>query len=392
MDSTNIQDVYNKLISKTIFDEIDGKDCADIISRLKIIKTEYLSSVQTLNIAELNKNSVLIKKQFNNLITALELYLNGFGVKAYNKIKKLLKHPDIKKHLECLSFQQRQEDDLYRLRESEEKLDSKFDLFHIPFNLRHRIDSQRFSIPGFPCLYLGSSLDVCWYEIGKPDLSKTYASLFKPYPGFNNTLKLLNLIYVGYGDQFSEFHIHFENQNKINVKQAYSYFILFPLIAACTMKAINRNSRFKQEYIIPNILTDWLLEQDYFDGIAYKSTLFNSSDKDKMINFVYPAKKLTEVIDTNKNIYNKHLDSIFRFSNPVNLHELKNISFQLLSVKSFETIDEFKAKNSEHIKYQSDLVEIEKKIKYSLFIPLKGKVILERGEKFDPETNTIIHQ
>ena len=53
---------------------------------------------------------------------------------------------------------------LYRMRISKETL-SKEKMFHVPFNMREKVSSARFSIPGFPCLYLGTSLEVCWNEI-----------------------------------------------------------------------------------------------------------------------------------------------------------------------------------------------------------------------------------
>lgn len=57
----------------------------------------------------------------------------------------------------------------YRARTSDNftKYERK-DMLHIPFDKRHLIATERFSIPGLPCLYLGSTSFCCWMEIGNP--------------------------------------------------------------------------------------------------------------------------------------------------------------------------------------------------------------------------------
>ncbi len=42
---------------------------------------------------------------------------------------------------------------------------SKERLFHAPFNLRYKVKQHRYGIPGFPCLYLGGSLELCTQEL-----------------------------------------------------------------------------------------------------------------------------------------------------------------------------------------------------------------------------------
>lgn len=60
---------------------------------------------------------------------------------------------------------------LYRCRqvksnEVRERLENIHDqMFHIAFNKRNLVGNCRFSVSGFPCLYLGSSIDCCEQEI-----------------------------------------------------------------------------------------------------------------------------------------------------------------------------------------------------------------------------------
>ena len=56
----------------------------------------------------------------------------------------------------------------YRARVSNGKQFKKKDLFHIDFISRHLVSTNRYSIPGFPALYLGDSSYVCWEEFNRP--------------------------------------------------------------------------------------------------------------------------------------------------------------------------------------------------------------------------------
>jgi len=52
----------------------------------------------------------------------------------------------------------------YRIRKSEEKSLTRKEMFHIPMNKRESIQSYRYSIPGYPCLYLANQGSLCWFE------------------------------------------------------------------------------------------------------------------------------------------------------------------------------------------------------------------------------------
>lgn len=57
----------------------------------------------------------------------------------------------------------------YRARFGDISNENKEDaLKHTPYDMISQIGSNRFSIPGQPCLYLGSSSYDCWLEMGKP--------------------------------------------------------------------------------------------------------------------------------------------------------------------------------------------------------------------------------
>jgi len=52
----------------------------------------------------------------------------------------------------------------YRSRRDEHRSFDKCDMFHVKFEDRNKISTNRYSIPGFPALYLGESTYVCWEE------------------------------------------------------------------------------------------------------------------------------------------------------------------------------------------------------------------------------------
>ena len=61
----------------------------------------------------------------------------------------------------------------YRMRMIDERRTniSYKEMFHIPINNRRSVKTQRYSTPGFPCLYLGNSIYGCWEEMGRPLMS-----------------------------------------------------------------------------------------------------------------------------------------------------------------------------------------------------------------------------
>ena len=42
------------------------------------------------------------------------------------------------------------------------------EMFHVPFELVRKIGNNRFSISGYPCLYLSNTIWACWEEMKEP--------------------------------------------------------------------------------------------------------------------------------------------------------------------------------------------------------------------------------
>ena len=66
----------------------------------------------------------------------------------------------------------------------------KNEMYHIPFDKNYLVGNERFSITGFPTLYLSSSIYGCWEETGRGNLEYANVALFKN----TQKIKLISLI------------------------------------------------------------------------------------------------------------------------------------------------------------------------------------------------------
>ena len=174
--------------------------------------------------------------------------------------------------------------DLYRIRTGSLTPYTRKHLFHIPFERRHIVATQRYSIPGLPCLYLGSSLWACWEELGRPDFSKLHVARF----ALSTEVRVLDLgwrpLVVGYHIRHSELHKKFPNAV---IGQA----LYWPLLAVCSIRRRNPDAPFAPEYVVPQLLLEWIREAPTCDGLRYFSTKITTyvHSPDAAANYVLPA-------------------------------------------------------------------------------------------------------
>lgn len=151
-------------------------------------------------------------------------------------------------------------------------------MFHIPEHLREKVNNQRFSFNGYPCLYLGKSIWACWEELDEPHLDDICFSAFK----LTEDLNLLDL------------SIPTEDMLKTkSFKDYYKILITLPLAMACTVKTVNENANFKAEYVIPQLMMVNLLNSWEFEGFIYSSTKKNPAlnwKEEYLQNIVLPVR------------------------------------------------------------------------------------------------------
>lgn len=154
-----------------------------------------------------------------------------------------------------------------RSEKKKEEFKKKEELFHIPFAKRHLVGNQRYSVSGFPCMYLGATPYTCYEELGRPNAEDMYlikVELPKSY-------KLLTIGLLPY--ELKDYLYKNEKTGEENIIE--NYLKMLPVIMACSVKVDEEKAEkaiFKEEYIIPQLITQWLITSDrYFDGILYFS-------------------------------------------------------------------------------------------------------------------------
>lgn len=142
---------------------------------------------------------------------------------------------------------------LYRIRTGSFDKTNDGEIFHIPFDKRHLVTTQRYSVPGYPILYLAGSLFTAWCEMDKPELDGMNYAGFR----FKNPVFLIDLGYP---------------YNSATIWEWYSLFVMYPLLMACMVRVKNPSAPFKPEYQMPQLMTMLIREHGQrFSGIAYMS-------------------------------------------------------------------------------------------------------------------------
>jgi hypothetical protein len=233
---------------------------------------------------EIRSNLKKVDYVNKNLLKIVDKYLWGNQKVTNDYFGKLINTPFVKDILlslsELVDTNKIDPSRLYRIRQSEVDLVKRKQIFHIPFNDRHLVANQRYSIAGLPCLYLGSSIYVCWLELGKPKFSNIFISGYKS----TNSLKILNLSYN------LEIIIKELEEKKITTQVFLEKFLLWPLVMACSFQVKYPKAPFHEEYIIPGLLLEWItFEGKEIKGLKYLSTKLNTIKKSNYaVNYVFP--------------------------------------------------------------------------------------------------------
>lgn len=149
------------------------------------------------------------------------------------------------------------------------------ELFHIPLSKRAYSNNERFSLAGFPSLYLSTMLPLAWQECGYPQ--KYYYSEYQFEKSYDSTFenrlvdKELRFLSLYSPDEICNWgtsvkYNHFDLWLEVVTKYLKSY----PLILACSFVNQSGKVPYKQEYIIPQILMQWVQRNNStVQGISY---------------------------------------------------------------------------------------------------------------------------
>jgi len=162
---------------------------------------------------------------------------------------------------------------------------TKGDLFHIPYESRHLVNRQRYSIPGLPCLYLGASLYVCWEEMGRPAFDSVYMARFE----VNESVRILDM---SLSPATLSACMTQRPATPPPTASCVSLAVCWPLMAACSVETKYPKAPFIEEYIVPQLLLQWVTERNHVDAIAFFSVKLKPRTDNFLanINFVFPSK------------------------------------------------------------------------------------------------------
>lgn len=232
---------------------------------------------------ELQAQLKIIRRSSELIQNATLAYLEGAPSRSFQEFSRAME--ELRPWVERLMAPRNTIDPSYRMREVDTLADQERGaIFHVPFECRHLIKPQRYSISGWPSLYLGASLLVCWEEIGRPAFHKLSVAAFST----NDSVGILDF---GYRPRvFIDLH---ERDGFFTEEQVVSYAMCWHLIAACSICVNHQGSAFVEEYIIPQLLLQWLRnDAPKIDGLRYFSTRVeqNSEAPRLAINYVFPVK------------------------------------------------------------------------------------------------------
>lgn len=147
---------------------------------------------------------------------------------------------------------------LYRMR-GKKNLTAEEEFYHIPFDSLGFSNTERFSVMGHPCLYLGYSKEGCLAEIACTEGTMAEFSVKKELKVVDLTIKAIN--------------------------DSNDMFCLWPVLAACYVavpRPEEKEATFKEEYVFPQILTSYFMEYgDNVDGIKFYSCRYPKLDPQK---------------------------------------------------------------------------------------------------------------
>lgn len=286
---------------------------------------EQLDSLESGQRTGLNIESWLPQlKQFCNHVPEIyQLSFEGHPSKAFSRFCDAMQNIDaFVKDAAIKDAGLQQLGLLYRLRESDLPSLPSTELFHIPFELRYRVKTQRYSIPGLPCLYLSGSIDTCWAELGRIPFHKLHVSCFWLDEG--KTITLLN--FSDRPKDLAYMWTHNDEQVRRNAEQRLPGLLrLWPLMALCSISVKYPNADFKAEYVFPQYLLQWITKDDEFDGIIYSSTHVNMVTEGALFsdNIVLPSRQISSKGRCPR------LRQLFRMTSPQSWQLLRSIMLDL---------------------------------------------------------------
>jgi len=304
---------FKRVFEQDIFHLPQRWDGKDFLAAVRYLFYNYREALKTVVGKQKYDNQFgSIDNLCDKIILSIEKHLKGYHSRAFNPLedamKILMKNP-IKAYSinHDYEFFEHNENplNLFRVRNVEEDVNySRSDIFHLPYNLRSKAAACRYSIAGHPSLYLGTSLDLCKEELQINSSDEfQIASRFELVKNQNNgntsirvielALKPQDFFKMGNDENSDDERSgrYFKGINFRDDKNLSAYVSWYPLIAACSYIRLSKKDPFAPEYIIPQLLMQWVrhkCKQNKLYGIRYFSCA-SPKASEMGFNFVFPV-------------------------------------------------------------------------------------------------------
>lgn len=263
-----IDDLYKKYIA-----HVKGVDQSSVLG--KIIATRLSRVIATCNL----------------LMSALQKVVGGDRTAAYADLDLAL--TGLGPHFNMLCPRGDMSafvNPMYRFRTRGADPWQRHQIFHIPFESLNFIKEQRYSYARLPCLYLGGSTHVCWRELGEPNLDTIAVSHYSA--NARTSLRVLNF---GHRLPLLAAWVYNEPQFFQGLTREASviaaHVACWPIVAICSIRVPDRSKPERPEYLIPQLVLEWITATREFHGIRYFSTHYDeyADDPKTYLNYVFPA-------------------------------------------------------------------------------------------------------
>lgn len=349
--------VFNELLHhEKLLLPIERSNCSetsepDYYSDLRSLFVFYINRLADYSPEFTNSNTprILIQLVYNIsslLLKSVENYSNGMPVKAYHcfedVMRILIKNPFMSSTI--INYEIANVSTslflpiLFRVVSNNSSAGEcrRERVFHAPYTIRKKVSTTRYSIPGFPSLYLGTSLNLCCQEIGcdpfKASSNKLFAARFQAVTG-KVSFRVVDLGYRPQDfriskpkdkqDQYIQLIIH-KAEARLN------YLLWYPLIASCSFIRVGEVSPFVPEYIIPQLLMQWIRFASSQNGIWENEIIgiryFSCASKERAgmgYNYVFPT---SGKAISDKQQYCSLLADAFSLTTPVCINEFESFS------------------------------------------------------------------
>lgn len=235
-----------------------------------------------------------------DILIVIKLYLSGQSGEAYKRFEFLTSK--ISDDWSDFKYTINNENAFIRIRTTVESLNKRREMFHVPFDKRQLITKQRYSIEGFPCLYLAGCAYTAWLELNRPQFDTIWASSFRP-------TKEIDLLDLSFTVDYLEMHF-----KEYEINHLKSLLKLYLLVISTSYRVKFPSAYFHEEYIMSGLLLQWISTNKKFLGIRYLSTKLEYYDTNKLwctSNIVVPPYEYDF-----KEKYNDYLKRLFVLTLP----------------------------------------------------------------------------